>query len=328
MKESTLSKTDYAPIVLFVYNRPLHTAQTLDALSNNYLAKESILYIYCDGAKENTTEITLQNILEVDKIVKSKQWCKEVHIIKAQKNKGLANSIKSGVTEIIQKYGKVIVMEDDLITSPAFLTYMNKALDYYEKRKSVFSISSYNLPANKMEIPQDYEYDVYVSLRNGSWGWATWADRWNQVDWNVSNYKTLLNDSQMQKAFNRGGDDIFPMLEGQQSGKLNIWSIQFTLAHFENHAVSIIPTFSYVDNIGLDGTGENCNNTLSLKNYNLCQNEKIKFLDVLYEDKRIINAFYSTNCNKKRPLWQKIINRISRILGHRNIFVIKKKIYN
>lgn len=317
-----------APIVLFVYNRPLHTIQTLEALSKNHLAKDSILYIYCDGAKEKSAIDTLQNILDVEKIVNSQQWCKEVKIIKSQKNKGLANSIKSGVTEIIQKYGKVIVMEDDLITSPAFLTYMNKALDYYETKKSVFSISGYNLPYNKMAIPHDYEYDVYVSLRNGSWGWATWIDRWNQVDWTVANYKTLQNDSQMQKAFNRGGDDIFPMLEGQQSGKLNIWSIQFTLAHFENHAVSIVPTLSYVDNIGLDGTGENCNATSSLKNSNLCQKEDIKFVDVLYQDERLINAFYSANCNKKRPIWQKIINRISRTLGGTNVFIIKKKVYS
>jgi hypothetical protein len=316
-----------APIVLFVYNRPLHTIQTLDALSKNHLANDSILYIYSDGAKEKSARDTLQNILDVEKIVNSQQWCKEVKIIKSQKNKGLANSIKSGVTEIIQKYGKAIVMEDDLITSPAFLTYMNKALDYYENRKSVFSISGYNLPTNKMIIPHDYEYDVYVSLRNGSWGWATWADRWSQVDWTVANYKTLQNDFQIQRAFNRGGDDIFPMLEGQQSGKLNIWSIQFTLAHFVNHAISIVPTLSYVDNIGLDGTGENCNANSSLKNTHLCQKEDINFVDVLYQDDRLINAFYSANCNKKRPLWQKIINRISRILGKENIFVIKKRIY-
>jgi hypothetical protein len=316
-----------APIVLFVYNRPVHTAQTLATLSKNYLAKDSVLYIYCDGTKADASKETLQNILEVEKIVESKQWCKEVKIIKSKINKGLANSIKSGVTDIIQKYGKAIVMEDDLITSPAFLTYMNKALDYYETKKSVFSISGYNLPANKMAIPADYEYDVYVSLRNGSWGWATWADRWRQVDWTVANYKTLQNHSQMQKAFNRGGDDIFPMLAGQQSGKLNIWSIQFTLAHFENHAISIVPTLSYVDNIGLDGSGENCNPTLSLKNSNLCQKEDIKFLDVLYQDDRLINAFYSANCNKKRPLWQKIINRISRIMDRENVYVIKKKVY-
>lgn len=316
-----------SPIVLFVYNRPWHTSQTLYALMQNHLAEQSTLYIYCDGAKQDASEASLQDIQAVHDIVRDKQWCNEVIIVEAEENKGLAASIRNGVTEVINKHGRVIVMEDDLITSPAFLSYMNKALSYYENRKSVFSISGYNLPSNIMQIPPDYNYDVYVSLRNGSWGWASWQDRWSQIDWDVQHYPTMLADKNMQQSFNRGGDDIFEMLQQQQSGKLKIWSIQFTLAHFVNHAVSIVPTVSYVDNLGLDGTGENCSINPTYRNNNLCTNEEVKFIDILYEDKRVINAFYSVNCNVKRPLWQKITNRISRTLGRGNVFVIKKKIY-
>jgi len=264
----------------------------------------------------------------VRKIVKQNQWCKEVHVIESNNNKGLALSIKTGVSGIVKQFGRVIVLEDDLITSPAFLTYMNNALEYYENRKSVFSISGYTMPPKMLQIPADYEYDVFVSLRNDSWGWATWEDRWNQIDWDVTLYPAILSNSYMQEAFNRGGDDVFEMLQMQQSGKLNIWSIQFTMAHFSNHAVSIVPTISYVDNLGLDGSGENCRESISLRNNILCTKEDIKFLDILYEDKRIVNAYYSANCRKKRPLWQKIINRLSRLLGGKNKFVIKKKVYS
>jgi hypothetical protein len=317
-----------APVVLFVYNRPWHTLQTLEALQTNTLASESVLYIYADGAKDGASNEALQKIQEVRALIASKQWCKEVVIIESEQNKGLAKSIQSGVSKTIQKHGKAIVMEDDLITSSAFLTYMNKALARYESRKSVFSISAYNVPSSKMAIPNDYVYDVYVSLRNGSWGWATWSDRWSQVDWEVKAYQTVKNNQQMQGAFNRGGDDVYPMLQAQQSGELNIWSIQFTMAHFINHAVSIVPTLSYVDNVGLDGSGENCSASNSLRNSHLCMNENPRFLDVLYEDKHLINAFYSCNHNQKRPVWQKAINRLTRMLGRENIFVIKKKIYN
>jgi len=316
-----------APIVLFVYNRPFHTQRTLDYLQKNKLADQSTLYIYCDGAKDNANEDTTQKISQVRRIIKDKHWCKEVHIIESEQNKGLALSIRIGVSEVIEKYGRVIVMEDDLITSPAFLTYMNKALDYYIDKKSVFSIGGYNMPSTIMQIPEDYEYDVYVCLRNESWGWATWEDRWNQIDWEVKQYESMLKNKELQEAFNRGGDDVFEMLQMQQNGKLNIWSIQFTMAHFVNHAVSIIPTVSYVDNVGLDGSGENCGTHLSMRNNFLNTNENIRFLDILYEDKRIINAFYNPNCRKKRPLWQKMINRVSRLLGRKNVFVIKKKIY-
>lgn len=320
-------KDSLAPIVLFVYNRPSHTKKTLNTLMQNELASESTLYVYADGAKDNASVDVRTKITEVREIVRSKQWCKNVIVIEAEKNKGLALSIKTGVTEVIQKHGKVIVMEDDLVTSPAFLTYMNQALDYYINRKSVFSISAYNLPSKMMQIPDDYPYDVYVSMRNGSWGWGTWDDRWAQVDWTVNAFQTMLRNSEMQSAFNRGGDDMFEMLQDQQSGKLDIWSIQFTVAHFMNHAVSIVPTVSYVDNLGLDGSGENCIISNSLRNNILNTNTDIRFQDILYEDKRLINAFYSTNCRKIRPLWQKAINRLSRLMGRKNVFVIKKKIY-
>jgi hypothetical protein len=316
-----------APIVLFVYNRPFHTEQTVHALMRNTLASESVLYVFCDGPKENANSSTLESIASVRKVVRSEQWCKEVYIRESDFNKGLACSIKSGVSEIVEKFGKVIVMEDDLDTSPAFLSYMNKALDYYSNRKSVFSISAYNLSTTIMSMPEDYNYDVYVSMRNGSWGWGTWQDRWMQVDWDVNVYQTMLKYPHMQAAFNRGGDDMFEMLQMQQSGKLNIWSIQFSVAHFINHAISIVPILSYVDNIGLDGSGENCGTNYAFKNLVLNTSEDIKFLDVLYQDKRIINAFYSVNCRVQRSICKKIINRVSRLLGYKNIFTIKAKIY-
>lgn len=316
-----------APVVLFVYNRPIHTESTLMALKDNTLSDVSTLYIYCDGLKKNASKESIQNFEEVRRIVKREKWCKEVIIIESSVNKGLATSIKTGVTEVINKHGNVIVMEDDLITSPAFLTFMNKALNYYQKKNSVFSITGYNLPPNKMEIPLDYNYDVYVNLRNGSWGWATWLDRWQQVDWSVSTFNTVSKQKEIRVALNRRGDDVFDMLENQQNGKLDIWSIQFTMAHFVNHAITIAPTVSYVDNIGLDGSGENCKPTIALRNNLLNTKEDIVFLDILYEDRRLINAFYSAHCKKKRPIWQKLINRISRILGRENPFVIKGRIF-
>lgn len=320
-------KDDLAPIVLFVYNRPIHTMKTLQALKNNILAAKSRLFIYCDGAKTDSSPEIVEAIKQVRIIVKQESWCGDVQIYESDKNKGLAESIKVGVSEIVGKYGRVIVLEDDLITSPAFLTYMNTALDYYADRKSVFSISAYTPPRSMVQIPENYPYDVYVCLRNDSWGWATWIDRWQQVDWQVSAYEAIKQQPEMKLAFNRGGDDIFSMLEMQQDKKLNIWSIQFTVAHFMNHAVCVLPTSSYVDNMGLDGSGENCSVSKSLRNNVLNQNEQVRFLDVLYEDRRIINAYYSAFCNKKRPSWQKMINRISRIIGGKNVFVIKKKIY-
>ena len=318
---------ELAPIVLFTYCRPWHTEQTLNALKKNTLASQSRLFIYHDGLRENATAEACENHKKVGELIRSKDWCGQVEVIDSLENKGLATSIRSGVTETIDRFGKVIVLEDDLVTSSAFLTYMNKALDFYEKRHSVFSISGYCLPTKKMQIPEDYPYDVFVGLRNSSWGWATWKDRWDQVDWDVPSYKTILESSYMQQAFNRGGDDVFELLQKQQTGELDIWSVQFTIAHFINHAISIIPVKSYVNNIGMDGSGENTLPTKSLDHEYLCNKNEIKFIEILYQDSRLINSFYSAYCRKKRRTWQKVINRVVRLLGKPNIYNIKKSVY-
>lgn len=320
--------TEFAPIVLFVYNRPWHTEQTLKSLKLNGLSSESKLYIYSDGPKENDSIDNFRKISEVRTIIKSQKWCGEVIIIESNVNKGLAKSIRDGVTEIINQHDKVIVLEDDLELSPTFLNFMNESLNYYNNYDSVFSISGYNLPATKMSIPVDYTYDVYVSLRNGSWGWATWKNRWDKVDWSAEMYTLIDNNSYIKEAFNRGGDDIFPMLKQSKEKIINIWSIYFTLAHFVNHSVTIVPVESFVNNIGIDNSGENCKFDPSLNHLVLNNKKKYRFLPIIYEDKRIINLFNSVNSKRKRPIWKKVINKMMRVLGRENIFVLKSKVYH
>lgn len=320
---------DLAPIVLFCYNRPWHVEQTLNALSLNHGADQSVLYIFCDGPKAEATPKQIEKINEVRKVVRQKKWCKDVIIKEASSNKGLANSIIDGVSEVIDQHGKVIVLEDDLITSPYFLKYMNKALDYYEKIMGVFSISANRPPLSKMHIPNDYPYDVFACLRSYSTGWATWKDRWEKVDWTMSYLDEFLLHPEQVSAFNRCGDDMTEMLHMQREGKIDSWAIRFSFAHFQHHAVAISPCFSYVSNIGFDGSGIHSGIIRDIYENDLqlaVQNPR--FINVVYEDKRIINAFYNVYCRRKRPLWQKAINFIMRKIGLQAPFVIKKKIYN
>lgn len=317
-----------APIVLFVYGRPSHTRKTLEALSKNTLAQQSRLFIFCDGAKYGASEDTCAKIAQVRAIAHECQWCGEVIINEQEHNLGLAASIRNGVSEIIEKYGKIIVVEDDLVTSPAFLSYMNLSLDFYKNYPSVFSIGGYTYPSAIMQIPKEYIFDSYVCLRNCSWGWATWSDRWKKIDWDIDAYSYIKIHPACKSALNRMGDDEFDMLYQQQECGLNIWSIHFTIAHFIHHAVAIYPTQSYVNNAGLDGTGENCSVQPRLWHPELCQNERPRLVDILYEDKDIINAFYNVNCRKKRPIWQKVINSILRHIHKKPKYVIKRKIYS
>ncbi len=302
-----------APIVLFVYNRPAHTERTLDALSNNDLASESELYIYADGPKPNATSEQQEKIAEVRNVIRKRQWCREVHIVESEINKGLANSIIEGVTKTVSKYGRVIVLEDDLETSPSFLTYMNKALDYYSPFQSVFSISS-DIPM-KMPVIKEYDFDVFVSHRNFSYGWGTWCDRWQQVDWSMGAFNMLEKDVFMQQAFNRGGSDLYNMLQAQKQHKIDSWSIRFTLAHFVLHAVSIMPTQSFIRHLGLDGSGTHCPSTQMISERKLNMKTDFHFLPVIYEDKRFIDAFYMCYVRKKLPLIKRLINKMLKVSG-------------
>ena len=318
-----------APVVVFSYNRPDHLRRTLDALAKNDLASESVLYVYCDGPKPDATEEQRQRIAANREVARATEGFKEMHVVEAQQNKGLANSIIDGVTEVINVYGKVIVLEDDLLTSPYFLRYMNAALDFYQNRPAVMSISANRPPVEKMEIPADYSYDVFVCLRSYSTGWATWKDRWDRVDWSMDYFDDFLKHPEQVEAFNRAGDDMTRLLQMHRDGKIDSWAMRFGFAHFKEHAVAILPCVSYVDNIGFDGTGRHSgiNLTNEYRNDLSLSVKDPRFVDLLYEDARIINAFYNRFCEKRRPLYQRMVNTVFRKLGKKPPYVIKRKIY-
>ncbi|MFW6016806.1 MAG: glycosyltransferase, partial [bacterium] len=238
-----------SPIVLFVYNRPEHTKKTIKALKKNKLADKSKLFIFSDGEKSANDK---QKVKEVRKIINKIDGFKQGKVFESEENKGLANSVIDGVTKIINQYGKVIVLEDDLITSKNFLRYMNRALDFYEEDKKIWSISGYNLPIG---IPDDYKHDVYLSYRASSWGWATWKDRWDKIDWDINDYSEFINDKSAQKLFNRGGSDMKNMLKSQMEGKIDSWAIRWCYNQFKNDSYTIYPVVSKVKNIGMDGSG-------------------------------------------------------------------------
>ena len=318
-----------APIVVFSYNRPDHLRRTLEALSKNELALDSVLYVYCDGPKDDATDEQKQRIAANREVAREAKGFQVVIVVESESNKGLANSIIGGVTEVVNKYDKVIVLEDDLLTSPYFLKYMNSALDYYQERPAVMSISANRPPVDKMEIPKDYPYDVFVCLRSYSTGWATWKDRWNRVNWSMDYLDDFLKHPEQVEAFNRAGDDMTRLLQMHRDGKIDSWAMRFGFAHFKEHSVAILPCVSYVDNIGFDGTGRHSgvNLTNEYRNDLSKSVENPRFMDLLYEDARIINAFYNRFCEKRRPLYQRVVNTIFRKLGKKPPFVIKKRVY-
>ena len=314
------------PILLIAFNRPEHTRRTIDALR---VQAPPVVFVFQDGPRAKRPD-DIENCKLVRQVVENEiNWSCELHTFFSETNRGCRDAIIFAITEVLKIHESVIVVEDDIITSPAFYTYMCKALEYYKDRKTVFSISGHSHSPNKFVVPQDYDYDVFASPRLFNWGWGTWRDRWDKADWSFSYYDELMKHPHEQAAYCRGGDDLMPMLIDEKQGRSSAWDVQFAFAHFRNHAVSIVPCVSYTYNIGMDGSGTHCNAMTMVKCNTeiLNQNLNPRFLDNLYFDNRIINLLYSAFARKKRPLWQKSVNFIFRKIGMKAPFVIKKKVY-
>jgi len=244
-----------APIVLFVYNRPRHTEQTLIALAANKLASDSILYIYSDGPKTDATVESVANIAKTRELIKTKKWCKEVFVIESEFNRGLANSIINGVTEVVNKHGKVIVLEDDLVTHPFFLTYMNEYLDIYEQNEKVISLHGYLYPVKK-EISQPF------FLKGADcWGWATWKRGWDLFEHDATVLLEQLLQRNLAREFNFNDTyNYISLLRAQIEGKVDSWAIRWYASAFLLGKLTLYPPVSLVVNIGFDGSGTHKDN--------------------------------------------------------------------
>ena len=243
-------KTNLAPIVLFGYNRPKHIKKTLEALSKNDLASNSELFIFIDWYKNNSD----QNLnLEVLNICENFQWPGISKVINHRNtNFGLAKNILSGVTEIVNKFGKVIVIEDDIETAPEFLKYMNNALFHFHNEKKVMHINGFNPETRFQSLLPNLFFTRFMNC----WGWATWADRWEKYRDNASELYTELISRKDHQHYNFHGSAKFDQqLIDNIEGKINTWAVKWNATVFIENGLCLTPKISMVANCGLDGTG-------------------------------------------------------------------------
>lgn len=244
----------YAPIVIFAFNRlePLKTC--VASLLSNSEAAESDFIVFVDGARVGK-EGEDEKVKSVQRYVKSITGFKSLTYFFAEQNKGLANSIIDGSTYVVKKYGRIIVVEDDLYVSKSFLRFMNEMLDTFENDERIMQVSGYGCKLTRL---CDYPYDAYLNERAHSWTWATWENRWKTVDWDVKDYDELLKSPKLQKSFNKRGSDLFGMLKGYMEKKNKSWYIRFNYSMFKQHKYSIMPVKSLVRNEGFGADATNC----------------------------------------------------------------------
>ena len=290
MNSETLS---LSPIVLFTYNRLEELKQTVDALKMADLADKSVLYTFSDGPKTLEDENAVE---EVRSYLSNITGFQKVIIKSSDKNIGLANSIISGVSMVLEEHGKAIILEDDLLVSDNFLVFMNQGLEYYHNNPKVMSICGYNMGVNKGKS-EAYPYDAFFAQRSSSWGWATWYDQWQGIDWEVSDFESFSKDRKKIREFNAYGSDLFRMLKRQKQGEINSWAVRYNYHQYKHGLFSVFPLLSTVKNIGFSEQATHTNQKYNRFDVELdnTSNTNFEFQENITLNNEILKQFRSMN---------------------------------
>ncbi|MBC7567397.1 MAG: glycosyltransferase [Pedobacter sp.] len=287
----------FAPIALFVYNRPQHTSRTLKFLQQNELAAESRLFIFSDGAK---TEADLKEVEEIRELIKKVEGFKSVEIIERKENMGLADSIIAGVTKLVKDYKQVIVFEDDLISSPYTLTYFNESLECYRNVEKIMHIGAYMYNLKREDLPETFFYRAATS-----WGWATWERAWNHFEPDIEKLMAQF-DAANRHAFSiENTMNFWKQMQDFKKGKNNSWAIRWYASIFLRDGLTLNPSQSLINNIGHDGSGIHSGiNDI----YNVIINPKriTEFPHDVTENKEAYLAIKAFLGKRKGSLWQRI----------------------
>ena len=294
-----------APILLFAYNRPRHLQHTVEALAHNPLAQESELFVFSDGAR---TEDDREDVELVRSYIHTIEGFKTVHRIERDRNYGLAANIIDGVTDIVNRYGRVIVLEDDLVTAPGFLQFMNDALDTYADEPRVGHIQAYDFTQNP-RLPE-----TFLIKFTGSWGWATWQRAWQHFNPDGQYLLNELHRRHLTRRFDFNGKYGFTrMLRRQVEGKNNSWAIRWNASLFLQDILSLNVGRSLVQNEGFDGSGTHCGADHLYEDRLYKERlrvEKISPVTENLEARKIFERYYA----RTNSLWAKGMRRLQSLL--------------
>ena len=289
-------KMELAPIVIFAYNRPDHLRRTLEALAKNELASESVLYIFCDGSKEGASEEMREKVEATRALAKAVMGFKELHVVERPRNIGLKENIVGAVTEVVNRYGSIITLEDDVVTSIGFLRFMNDALETYKDEEKVMHISAYMYP-HKGRLPETFFFPVPYP----GGGWATWARAWKYYDDDTESVYNQWKD-RWEEFDVLGGDYLSKQLKANYNGTMKTWFVKWHAVLLSRKALTLYPHQSLTNNIGFDDEATNCYATNRFDVLDLASHVDVMKNPVKVNRKasRIIYDFYQGHWYNKR----------------------------
>ena len=280
---------NYAPIALFTYSRADHTRQAVESLLQNKEAAESDLFIFSDGPK---TEAKREAVEENRRYIHTISGFKSIHIVEHEKNQGLANSLIAGITDVVNNYGRVIVVEDDLVLSPYFLKFMNDALEKYKDDDRVGTITAY-VPPIKEQLPETFFLMYFMC-----WGWATWKRAWDLLE---KDPKPLLRGLRFKKTkFDVGGGvGNYGNLYCQKEGLVDSWYVRYYASLFLKGKLSFYPGHALAANNGLDGTGTHSKSSAKGAYQSVCYNQPIALANIPVEENDMVYRVFCNHYNKR-----------------------------
>jgi len=297
---------EFAPVVLFAYNRPDHLRRTVDSLRENSLAKGTDVIAFSDGAKKEGDAAAISAIRGYLKAVTG---FRSIKVIERARNFGLSRSVVDGVTEVLRTYDRAIIVEDDLILSSVFLGYMNDALDRYAEVEQVMHISGYMYPIDATGLPE-----TFVSRLASCWGWGTWRRAWLCFEPDVGRLITQF-DAAAKFRFNVDGVfNFWEHMEQQQQGKIDSWAIRWYASTFLNGGLCLHPSISLVLNAGSDGSGTHSGKTKMFDGM-VRQTAITEFSEDFNENVLALQRIKRFLDLTKGTLWKRMLKRLIRISG-------------
>ena len=305
---------DLAPIILFAYNRPIHLSKTLEALKSNVLAKQSLLFVFADGKNIQRVD-GFQEVRSILKDLEKEQNefapFASVDITYREENFGLADSIIQGINAIVYRFNKAIILEDDIVTSPVFLSYMNNALNRYENELKVWSIAAWGYPIDTQGLG-----DCYFWRSPHCWGWATWADRWQyfkrDIQWALKSFtKQDINYINIDGY----APDYFDQLIANYKGKIKTWAIFNYLIAYKHNALTLCPATPYIKQIGFDNSGTHCGEEGEIFNSHIINTKfPIIYPDAIVESSTALARIKIFEKSLKKPILIRILRKIKHLL--------------
>lgn len=309
-------ETKHAPVALFCFNRPDHLRRAIKSLQRCEGYAQHRIIVFGDAARtpEDAERVAATRSVAVELLGR------DAELRFAEENRGLSRSIIDGVSEILQRHGRVIVVEDDLLLGTGFLRYLNDALSFYADDPRVYQISGHAFEAPTFA----HRSESLLLPLTTTWGWGTWSRAWQTFDPQAEGWQQLAKDRALRGRFNLNGSyDYAGMLENQMKGRLNSWGIRWYWSVFKLGGLSCFPPRSLVANLGFDGTGTHGSGVFrDFEQWNLCQ-DSVRFVPAPSGDCEP-RAWMAV----KRAVWRQnggvsgrvasILKRILAITGARN----------